>query len=166
MDFETESCPDCSCDYVELFDGSDDSSPSIGRYCGYVAPNPPNIQSTGPDMFIRFVSDDTYEYKGFIARYGPPYGNVGMYLHLSFIILIAFTNQKKVDIYQFTFNSKSPLWTCLEACGEDQPEIVRREAGVFFSDRYPHNYPLGTVCQWRFEAPGGKVNISIIPKSV
>ena len=34
LSFEVEHEQECSYDFVELFDGEDDSSPLLGRFCG------------------------------------------------------------------------------------------------------------------------------------
>lgn len=38
-DFYFKECPDCSCEYIEFFDGQNSSSNSLGRFCGS---NPPD----------------------------------------------------------------------------------------------------------------------------
>ncbi|CAH3143109.1 unnamed protein product, partial [Porites lobata] len=57
----------CTCDHVEIRDGSDGSSPSFGRFCGNNKPSP--IHSSGRSLWIEFDSDLTTNEKGFSATY-------------------------------------------------------------------------------------------------
>ncbi|GCB68137.1 hypothetical protein scyTo_0012236, partial [Scyliorhinus torazame] len=65
--FEIEEEADCGYDYMELFDGSDDTAPRLGRFCGSGPPE--EIYSAGDSIMIRFHTDDTINKKGFHARY-------------------------------------------------------------------------------------------------
>lgn len=68
--FDVQDCTDCKCDSVSVYDGPDDQSPLMGTYCGHTAPA--HLTSTSGEMFVRWVTDDSYEYEGFMARYGYP----------------------------------------------------------------------------------------------
>ena len=61
--FTTQS----SADYVSVFDGDTTSAPLIGRFSGSSLPAP--ITSTSTKLYVRFTSDGSSEYRGFIARY-------------------------------------------------------------------------------------------------
>ncbi|KAL9985292.1 hypothetical protein ACROYT_G007677 [Oculina patagonica] len=69
--FHLESCfrpsPDCSCDYLEVRDGTTGSSELLGRYCGkeYAAA----VQSSGRSMWIEFDTDLFSNEKGFFVKY-------------------------------------------------------------------------------------------------
>eukprot|EP00061_Rhincodon_typus_P018313 g47433.t1 len=77
--FEIEEEADCGYDYMELFDGSDDTAPRLGRFCGsgvficsYAHSTsecepPEEIYSAGDSIMIRFHTDDTINKKGFHA---------------------------------------------------------------------------------------------------
>ncbi|XP_077973794.1 bone morphogenetic protein 1-like [Styela clava] len=65
--FEVEEETDCSYDFVEVYDGEDDSATRFGRYCGSKALS--TIMSTSGSLLLRFHSDDTINKKGFHARY-------------------------------------------------------------------------------------------------
>uniref|UniRef100_A0A8D0CLR5 Metalloendopeptidase n=1 Tax=Scleropages formosus TaxID=113540 RepID=A0A8D0CLR5_SCLFO len=65
--FEIEEEADCGYDYMELFDGADNKSPRLGRYCGSGPPE--EIYSAGDSIVIKFRSDDTINKKGFHVRY-------------------------------------------------------------------------------------------------
>ena len=68
FDLEPTSGPGCPQDYVEVFDGSDSSSTSKGRFCGFSTPD--NITSSGRYMWVRFRADmaNSY-YDGFKATF-------------------------------------------------------------------------------------------------
>ena len=60
------------CDFIEpallqVRDGGYSSSPLIGQYCGSDVPS--IITSTGNQMWIRFTSDGSANYGGFLAYY-------------------------------------------------------------------------------------------------
>ena len=57
----------CSCDHVEIRDGSDGNSPRLGRFCG--VNKPPPTQSTGRFLWVEFDTDLTRNEKGFDATY-------------------------------------------------------------------------------------------------
>ncbi|NP_999728.1 bone morphogenetic protein 1 homolog precursor [Strongylocentrotus purpuratus] len=65
--FEIERHETCIYDYVEVRDGHEDTSPLIGRYCGYFIPD--DIKSTGNKMMVTFVSDGSVNKGGFSADF-------------------------------------------------------------------------------------------------
>ncbi|XP_038611222.1 tolloid-like protein 1 [Tachyglossus aculeatus] len=65
--FEVEEEADCGYDYVELFDGHDDSAVRLGRFCGSGPPE--EVYSAGDALLINFHTDDTINKKGFHIRY-------------------------------------------------------------------------------------------------
>lgn len=58
----------CTNDYLEIRDGKYGYSPLIGKYCGTNIPKFP-IQSSGPDLWIKFDSDDSIQSDGFKLIY-------------------------------------------------------------------------------------------------
>uniref|UniRef100_A0A8D0L4D1 Neuropilin n=1 Tax=Sphenodon punctatus TaxID=8508 RepID=A0A8D0L4D1_SPHPU len=58
---------DCKYDYVEVIDGDDANGRVSGKYCGKIAP--PHVISSGPFLFIKFVSDYETHGAGFSIRY-------------------------------------------------------------------------------------------------
>lgn len=56
-----------SYDYVEIYDGSEELSDKLGRFCGSRSLSP--FVSTGNELLIKFRSDDTVSWKGFLATY-------------------------------------------------------------------------------------------------
>ncbi|XP_061835052.1 neuropilin-1a-like isoform X1 [Nerophis lumbriciformis] len=58
---------DCKYDYVEVYNGGDEFSPMLGKFCGKIAPSP--IISSGGQLLIKFVSDYETHGAGFSVRY-------------------------------------------------------------------------------------------------
>ncbi|XP_040924066.1 neuropilin-1a-like isoform X2 [Betta splendens] len=58
---------DCKYDYVEVYNGGNEASPMVGKFCGKIAPSP--IISTGNQLLIKFVSDYETHGAGFSVRY-------------------------------------------------------------------------------------------------
>lgn len=54
-------------DYVEVIDGDNENGRPWGKFCGKIAPSP--VVSSGPFLFIRFVSDYETHGAGFSIRY-------------------------------------------------------------------------------------------------
>ncbi|GFR12076.1 tolloid-like protein 2 [Trichonephila clavata] len=67
LTFEVEHEQDCGYDYVEVYDGEDDSAKNLGKFCGNKVP--PEFYSSGDTLMVRFRSDDTINTKGFSAAY-------------------------------------------------------------------------------------------------
>ncbi|XP_026057290.1 cubilin-like [Carassius auratus] len=65
MDLETHS--GCLFDFVEVRDGTGETDPLIGKYCGTTLPAP--ILSTANGLWIRFKSDSSVSRAGFRAMY-------------------------------------------------------------------------------------------------
>jgi hypothetical protein len=64
--FDVQTCNNCGCDYVEAFDGADDTGDSLGRKCGTATTS---YTSFGNELFLRFSSnDDGIEREGFNAQ--------------------------------------------------------------------------------------------------
>ncbi|GAA6080747.1 dorsal-ventral patterning tolloid-like protein 1 isoform X1, partial [Tachysurus ichikawai] len=57
----------CAYDYLEVRDGLSESSPLIGRFCGYDIPE--DIRSTSNTLWMKFVSDGTVNKAGFAANF-------------------------------------------------------------------------------------------------
>ncbi|KAK5860395.1 hypothetical protein PBY51_021876 [Eleginops maclovinus] len=58
---------DCKYDFVEVYNGGDELSPMLGKFCGKIAPSP--IISSGSQLLIKFVSDYETHGAGFSVRY-------------------------------------------------------------------------------------------------
>ncbi|XP_072174323.1 cubilin-like [Diadema setosum] len=75
--FELEAHSNCAYDYVQIYDGTDFSTPLTGRFCGDVTPTG-FFFSTGNSMLINMVTDYSVTAAGFtgayVATYGPAQG--------------------------------------------------------------------------------------------
>ncbi|XP_059471095.1 cubilin-like [Neocloeon triangulifer] len=69
LDFELEHQTNCGQDYVEIRDGDDENSQLIGRFCGLISRKPPVTFSTRNHLWIKFKSDGSTTFKGFVANY-------------------------------------------------------------------------------------------------
>ncbi|XP_033647325.1 fibrillin-2-like [Asterias rubens] len=65
--FEVEESSGCYYDYVQVFDGADDTATLIGRFCGDETPR--TITSTGSKLLIKFISDSSIARLGFHANF-------------------------------------------------------------------------------------------------
>ncbi|XP_066158935.1 cubilin [Euwallacea fornicatus] len=64
-----EKVSDCMFDYIEVFNGPDETYPLMGKFCYQQTTSPVKLTSTGNNMFIHFVADNSYEGRGFSAHY-------------------------------------------------------------------------------------------------
>ncbi|XP_041825725.1 bone morphogenetic protein 1-like isoform X1 [Melanotaenia boesemani] len=65
--FEIERHDSCAYDYVEVRDGSSESSPLLGRFCGYDKPD--DIKSSSNQLWLMFVSDGSVNKAGFAISF-------------------------------------------------------------------------------------------------
>uniref|UniRef100_A0A671W3P3 Metalloendopeptidase n=1 Tax=Sparus aurata TaxID=8175 RepID=A0A671W3P3_SPAAU len=65
--FEIERHDSCTYDYVEVRDGGSESSPLLGRFCGYDKPD--DIKSSSNRLWLKFVSDGSVNKAGFAANF-------------------------------------------------------------------------------------------------
>lgn len=66
LDMETQS--ECKYDYLEIFDGSDASSRSFGKFCSSES-HPMHIVTMGNHALIRMNTDDSHAGRGFYLKY-------------------------------------------------------------------------------------------------
>ncbi|XP_078536417.1 neuropilin-2 isoform X1 [Lissotriton helveticus] len=64
--FEIEK-HDCKYDFIEIRDGDSETAETLGKHCGNIAPAA--IISSGPSLYIRFISDYARQGAGFSLRY-------------------------------------------------------------------------------------------------
>lgn len=57
----------CAYDYVEVRDGGAESSPLLGRFCGYEKPG--DVNSSSNQLWLKFVSDGSVNKAGFAANF-------------------------------------------------------------------------------------------------
>ncbi|VDI74136.1 blast:Prothrombin [Mytilus galloprovincialis] len=65
-DFSVEESPGCIWDYLDIRDGEDNATFSVGRFCGY---DDIYFISESPAVYIYFVTDQLQNYQGFTLQY-------------------------------------------------------------------------------------------------
>ncbi|KAL2098307.1 hypothetical protein ACEWY4_007514 [Coilia grayii] len=145
--FEIERHDSCAYDYLEVRDGLSESSPLIGRFCGYDKPE--DIRSTSNLLWMKFVSDGTVNKAGFAANFfkeedecaKPDNGGC---------------EQRCVNTlgsykcacdpgYELAPDKKS----CEAACGG----ILSKLNGTITTPGWPKEYPPNKNCVWQVVAP-------------
>uniref|UniRef100_A0A3B1IY07 Metalloendopeptidase n=1 Tax=Astyanax mexicanus TaxID=7994 RepID=A0A3B1IY07_ASTMX len=143
--FEIERHDSCAYDYLEVRDGLSESSPLIGRFCGYDKPE--DIRSTSNTLWMKFVSDGTVNKAGFAANFfkedecvKPDNGGC---------------EQRCVNTlgsfkcacdpgYELAPDKKS-----CEACGG----LLSKLNGTITTPGWPKEYPPNKNCVWQVVAP-------------
>ncbi|KAG2466898.1 TLL1 protein, partial [Polypterus senegalus] len=145
--FEIERHDNCAYDYLEVRDGNTESSPLIGRFCGYDKPE--DIRSTSNILWMKFVSDGTVNKAGFAANFfkeedecaKPDNGGC---------------EQRCVNTlgsykcvcdpgYELAPDKKS----CEAACGG----LLTKLNGTITTPGWPKEYPPNKNCVWQVVAP-------------
>lgn len=65
--FQIERHDSCAYDYLEIRDGISESSPLLGRFCGYDKPD--DIKTSSNRLWMKFVSDGSVNKAGFAANF-------------------------------------------------------------------------------------------------
>ncbi|XP_026996788.2 bone morphogenetic protein 1-like isoform X2 [Tachysurus fulvidraco] len=66
-EIDMESHLECSYDHLNVYNGPNDASPSLGRFCG--SKKPPPVISSANKMFLQFFSDNSVQKRGFEASF-------------------------------------------------------------------------------------------------
>ena len=74
---QLETSQYCIYDYLEIYDGESDTANKLDKLCGSETPD--TMESSGPQLFLRFHSDSSGESKGFKLRYAKKEGTVSGY---------------------------------------------------------------------------------------
>ncbi|NXH11671.1 CUBN protein, partial [Bucco capensis] len=65
--FHLEHHPNCSLDYLGVYDGNSSHAKELGKFCGDQIPQP--IRSSGDSLYVKLRTDHSQEGGGFLARY-------------------------------------------------------------------------------------------------
>uniref|UniRef100_A0A8C4TP22 CUB domain-containing protein n=1 Tax=Erpetoichthys calabaricus TaxID=27687 RepID=A0A8C4TP22_ERPCA len=131
-DFALEpTYPSCLYDYVEIRDGGYETSPLTSRYCGTTTP--PIIMSHSNRLWIKFRSDMTSTYRGFMAHWD---GNPRRHGE----------NMQTPRREDPGSEPRSP-----NCCGG----TLTTSSGSFTSPNYPLPYHPNSECYWILQASGG-----------
>ncbi|XP_014469873.1 PREDICTED: bone morphogenetic protein 1-like [Dinoponera quadriceps] len=144
--FEIENHDNCVYDYVEVRDGHNEDSALIGVYCGYKVP--PDIKSTGNQLFVKFVSDGSVQKAGFSATFMKEFDECKLTdhgcEHDCINTLGGYECSCKVG-----FELHSDGKHCEDACGG----FFDDSNGTITSPSFPESYPGNKNCVWEIIAP-------------
>jgi PKD repeat protein len=83
FDIEPGDNGSCNYDYVEIFDGPNTSSPSLGKFCNTTGGPTAPISSSGGSITILHYADQASNEEGFIINWSCSYNNVLPYADFS-----------------------------------------------------------------------------------
>ncbi|KAJ4936742.1 hypothetical protein JOQ06_001328 [Pogonophryne albipinna] len=117
-------------DFVEVYNGGDELSPMLGKFCGKIAPSP--IISSGSQLLIKFVSDYETHGAGFSVRYE-------VFKTASVIML------------EKPFNTTTALKIAI--AGPECSRNFTAPRGVIKTPGFPEKYPNNLDCTFMIFAP-------------
>ncbi|KAM4036824.1 bone morphogenetic protein 1 isoform 2-T2 [Anomaloglossus baeobatrachus] len=145
--FEIERHDSCAYDFLEIRDGDSETSPLIGRYCGYDKPD--DFKSSGNKLFIRFLSDGSINKAGFSLHYFKEVDecsrpNKGGCAQRCVNTLGSYKCACEPG-YELAPDKKS----CAATCGG----FLTKLNGTISSPGFPKEYPPNKNCVWQLVAP-------------
>ncbi|KAL8603880.1 hypothetical protein ACOMHN_049698 [Nucella lapillus] len=143
--FEIESHDNCVYDYLEVRDGSDESSILIGRFCSYKIPD--DIKSTGNKLYVKFVSDGSVQKAGFSAKFVKEFDECTSPSHGCDHICVNTMGSYRCEC-RIGYELHSDGKRCEDACGGYKEE----EEGDLQSPSFPDLYPPNKNCVWQIVA--------------
>ncbi|XP_059150382.1 mucin-like protein [Physella acuta] len=143
-DLDIEGCP---FDYLEIYDGVDDTSDLIKQYCSSEVGT---VASSGNSLHIVFTSDDSSNQRGFLASYAAE--TQCLTKQCSHTCEVT-SNSPRVE------RCLCPEWMSLDsATGTKCLEInacnstILTSEGYIVSPGFPQNYRDNTTCYWTIAA--------------
>eukprot|EP00058_Branchiostoma_floridae_P022787 XP_002608277.1 hypothetical protein BRAFLDRAFT_87955 [Branchiostoma floridae] len=151
--FSIENLPDrvgCNFDILTIYNGPDENSPSVGEFCGDLAPDP--IRSEGNEILLVFVSDANTAYDGFRISWNSSCQTDMLTCDADTCV----ASEDQCDMEQHCLDWTDELNCTFDAveCGDILSEVA--DAGNITSMNYPHFYPPGLSCTWIITAPVGQ----------
>ncbi|XP_050394072.2 tolloid-like protein 1 [Patella vulgata] len=143
--FEIENHDNCVYDYLEVRDGHEETSPLIGKYCGYKIPD--DIKSTGNKLYVKFVSDGSVQKAGFAASFVKEYDECKTELHGCDHVCENTLGSFKCTC-RIGYELHSDGKRCEDACGG----YIRAQNGTLQSPSFPDLYPPNKNCVWQIVA--------------
>jgi len=67
LSFDMEADPNCAFDYLDIYDGPDDQSPLLGRFCGNIIPGPFTATGATGTLTFKSISDGAVSANGWKA---------------------------------------------------------------------------------------------------
>ncbi|WAQ95864.1 TLL1-like protein [Mya arenaria] len=131
--FEIENHDNCVYDYLEIRDGHEETSPLIGRYCGYKIPV--DIKSKTNKLYVNHFMFSEYD-ECATGKHGCDHECVNT--------LGSFKCECKIG-YELHSDGKK----CEDACGG----YIDATNGTLQSPSFPELYPPNKFCVWQIVAP-------------
>ncbi|CAL1537018.1 unnamed protein product [Lymnaea stagnalis] len=144
--FELENDLNCTFDYLEIRERSTETDSLLGKYCGFS--DPKDIQSTGNQVFIKFVSDSAIQKRGFLISFVQEIDECDSEIHECDQVCINTLGGYKCDCY-VGFELKSDGASCGKACGG----VINTPNGTISSPSFPKMYPANKTCEWIIDSP-------------
>uniref|UniRef100_A0A8C5HBT0 Metalloendopeptidase n=1 Tax=Gouania willdenowi TaxID=441366 RepID=A0A8C5HBT0_GOUWI len=150
--FEIERHDSCAYDYVEVRDGSSESSPLLGRFCGYEKPD--GIKSSSNQLWLKFVSDGSVNKAGFSANFfiemdecSQPDNGQCQQRCLNTLGSYRCACDPGYELAQDGQSCESKHW--------DQTFTIHDSTvnGSFYFSGWPKEYPPNKNCVWQLVAP-------------
>ncbi|XP_052811312.1 suppressor of lurcher protein 1-like isoform X1 [Mya arenaria] len=143
------SC-DNSEDVIKVYDGANDSAKLIKQFCD--THNHEEIYSSGPYMYVEFMSDDFHEKQGFAAEF--------QFVDASWTDPISSPSDGESVRISGPEISKSATEVQMyvkegdkvEKCNESFVSKPNKKSGTILSPNHPRVYQPGIICQYEFEA--------------
>ncbi|NP_001034901.1 bone morphogenetic protein 1b precursor [Danio rerio] len=145
--FEIEKHDNCAYDYLEVRDGDSESSPLLGRFCGYEKPD--DFKSSSNQLWMKFVSDGSVNKAGFAANFFKEIDECSRPDN-------AHCEQRCINTLGSFHCACDPGFelapdrrSCAAACGG----FISKLNGSFTSPGWPQEYPPNKNCVWQLIAP-------------
>ncbi|CAI9722917.1 1 isoform X1 [Octopus vulgaris] len=144
--FEIENHDNCVYDYIEILDGPDESSPFLGKFCGYKMPE--EIKSSSNQLYVKFFSDGSVQKAGFSASFTREYDECMTDYHGCDHKCVNTLGSYRCEC-EIGYELHSDGKKCEDACGG----FINAENGTFQSPSFPDLYPTNKYCVWQIVAP-------------
>ncbi|XP_056099916.1 bone morphogenetic protein 1b isoform X4 [Rhinichthys klamathensis goyatoka] len=143
-----EKHDNCAYDFLEVRDGDSESSPLLGRFCGYEKPD--DVKSSSNQLWMKFVSDGSVNKAGFAANF--------------FKEIDECSRPDKGHCEQRCVNTLGSYHCACDPGYELAPDrrscaaaacggFISKLNGSFTSPGWPQEYPPNKNCVWQLIAP-------------
>ncbi|XP_031559878.1 tolloid-like protein 1 [Actinia tenebrosa] len=147
--FDIEAHEQCDYDYLQLFNGPDTSSPSLGKFCGKTIPS--DIKSNSSYLTLKFNSDTSINKPGFYITFFSERNECKVNNGGCSQICRNTLGHYECECYP-GFELHSNGKDCEAACGG----ILSDRNGTIMSPSYPANYPKNKGCTWQITGLKGQ----------
>ncbi|XP_039470178.1 bone morphogenetic protein 1-like isoform X2 [Oreochromis aureus] len=145
--FEIEKHDSCAYDYVEVRDGASESSPLLGRFCGYDKPD--DIKSTSNQLWLKFASDGSVNKAGFAANFFKEMDECSRHDNGNCEQRCLNTLGSYRCACDPGYELAADKHTCETACGG----FITKLNGSITTPGWPKEYPPNKNCVWQLVAP-------------